>query len=170
MSIGSRIREAREAKNITLEALGAACGTTKQTIYKYETGVITNIPMDKIEGISKFLSVSPAYIMGWENASGETDLGLSAVDIAKWIDADPSEVSTVMDEMSFSNGLDSQAIAKIVAEVEKRKPTPVTESGQNRNVLRLAGRDGSYVERNLTDEQMAAIKMMIEQLPDADDL
>lgn len=53
---------------------------------------------------------------------------------------------------------------------QKEKPTPVSESGPNRNVLRLAGRDGSYVERNLTDEQMAAIKMMIEQLPDADDL
>lgn len=52
----------------------------------------------------------------------------------------------------------------------EEKPTPVSESGPNRNVLRLAGRDGSYVERNLTDEQMAAIRMMIEQLPDADDL
>ena len=170
MSIGSRIRETREAKNITLEALGAACGTTKQTIYKYETGVITNIPMDKIEGIAKFLCVSPAYIMGWENASGETDLGLSAIDIAKWIDADPTEVSAVMDEMSFSNGLDSQAIAKIVAEVEKRKPTPVSESGQHVNVVKIAGRDGSFMEKRLTDEQIKALQTIIEQMPDADDL
>lgn len=78
MSIGGRIREARKAKNITLEALGAACGTTKQTIYKYETGVITNIPMGKIERIATFLDISPAYIVGWENSAGEPDLGLTA--------------------------------------------------------------------------------------------
>lgn len=57
-----------------------------------------------------------------------------------------------------------------VLEKEKKRPTPVSESGPKRNVLRLAGRDGSFVERSLTDEQMAAIKMMVEQLPDADDL
>lgn len=53
---------------------------------------------------------------------------------------------------------------------QKEKPTLVSEGGPKRNVLRLAGRDGSFVERSLTDEQVAAIKMMIEQLPDADDL
>ena len=53
---------------------------------------------------------------------------------------------------------------------QEERPTPVAESGPNRNILKLAGRDGSYVERNLTDEQLAAVKMMIEQLPDANDL
>lgn len=38
------------------------------------------------------------------------------------------------------------------------------------NTIRLAGRDGSYVERRLTDEQMRAFKLMLQQLPDADDL
>ena len=38
------------------------------------------------------------------------------------------------------------------------------------NTIRLAGRDGSYVERHLTDEQMRAFKLMLQQMPDADDL
>ncbi len=38
------------------------------------------------------------------------------------------------------------------------------------NIIKIAGRDGSYVERKLTDDQLDLIKRMIEQMPDADDL
>lgn len=68
MSIGSRIKAAREAKKMTQEELGAACGTTKQSIFKYETGVVTNIPLDKLEKIANVLDMSPATLMGWENS------------------------------------------------------------------------------------------------------
>ena len=41
----------------------------------------------------------------------------------------------------------------------------------NRNVLRIAGRDGSYIVKVLTDEQMKAFITMVDHLPDAyDDL
>lgn len=36
-----------------------------------------------------------------------------------------------------------------------------------RNIIRIAGRDGSYEERVLTDEQIAAVKSILSQLPDA---
>jgi len=35
------------------------------------------------------------------------------------------------------------------------------------NIIRIAGRDGSYQERQLTDEQMAALKAILDQMPDA---
>ena len=57
---------AREAKQITQEELGATCGTTKQSIFKYESGVVTNIPLDRLEKIAVELDVSPAYLMGWD--------------------------------------------------------------------------------------------------------
>lgn len=66
MRIGERIKYNRELLKMTQDELGAACGTSKQTIFKYENGIITNIPLDKIEKISKALNVSPAYLMGWE--------------------------------------------------------------------------------------------------------
>lgn len=44
------------------------------------------------------------------------------------------------------------------------------DKGENRNTIKIAGRDGSFVERNLTDEQLDLFKKMIDQLPDADDL
>ena len=64
-TIGCRIRNAREALGITQTQLGKLCGTTKQTIFKYENGIVTNIPMDRIEVIAKHLNVSPCYLMGW---------------------------------------------------------------------------------------------------------
>ena len=66
MTVGSRIKEAREAKDLTQEQLGKAVGTTKQTIFKYEAGIITNIPLDRLEQIASVLSVSAASLMGWD--------------------------------------------------------------------------------------------------------
>ena len=34
------------------------------------------------------------------------------------------------------------------------------------NIIRIAGRDGSYRERHLTDEQMAALKAILDQMPE----
>ena len=65
--IGDRIRAARIKKNMTLEDVARRAGVTRQTIQKYETGIITNIPSDKIEAIAAALHVTPAYLMGWEN-------------------------------------------------------------------------------------------------------
>ena len=45
MTIGKRIKDAREAKGATQDELAKAANTTKQTIYKYENGIVTNMPM-----------------------------------------------------------------------------------------------------------------------------
>jgi len=73
MTIGARIKTAREHKRLTQEELGALCGTTKQTIFKYETGVVTNIPLDRIERMAAVLDTTPAYIMGWEEPAPPQD-------------------------------------------------------------------------------------------------
>ena len=66
MTIGQRIRVARERQNLTLEEVAKLCNTTKQTIFKYENEIVTNIPYDKIVLLSNALSVSPSYLFGWE--------------------------------------------------------------------------------------------------------
>ena len=71
MTKGEKIRIAREAKGMTQEELGAICGASKQTIYKYEQGIITNIPSDKVELIASALGIDPAYIMGWDGTPKE---------------------------------------------------------------------------------------------------
>jgi len=66
MSLGDAIRTARENANLTQGELGKLCGITKQTIYKYESGVITNIPLDRLEKIAAVLNVSPSILLGWD--------------------------------------------------------------------------------------------------------
>ena len=67
MTVGERIKIEREKNHLTQEELGLRCGTTKQTIFKYETGIITNIPLDRLEKISSVLGVLPSYLMGWDD-------------------------------------------------------------------------------------------------------
>mgnify|MGYP000991267740 FL=1 len=66
MTKGDRIRYARENCKLTQEDLAQKLNTTKQTIHKYESGLITNIPSEKIELMAKIFNLSPAYLMGWE--------------------------------------------------------------------------------------------------------
>ena len=58
MTIGERIREARTAKGLTQEQLAEQVHVTKQAVYKYETGIVTNIPLDKLESIAACLGVA----------------------------------------------------------------------------------------------------------------
>ena len=77
MSVGLRIKIAREQRNMTLDEVAKRCETTKQTIYKYENEIVTNIPYDKIVLLSKALDVTPSYLFGWdekENSPSEPQL------------------------------------------------------------------------------------------------
>lgn len=65
--LGKRIRTLREKAGLTQTELANAIGTSKQNIYKYEQGIITNIPLDRIETIASVLNTSPAYLMGWDD-------------------------------------------------------------------------------------------------------
>jgi transcriptional regulator with XRE-family HTH domain len=62
---GKRIKFLREKAGMSQDELAQKLNTTKQTIYKYEMGIVTNIPSDKIEKMALIFHISPAYIMGW---------------------------------------------------------------------------------------------------------
>lgn len=66
MSKGERLKELRLKHNFTLEEIGKKINVARQTYFKYENDIITNIPTDKIEALAKIYDVSEAYIMGWE--------------------------------------------------------------------------------------------------------
>lgn len=66
MTIGQRIKSAREARGMTQDEIAKLCKTTKQTIFKYENDIVTNIPYGKIELLISALSVTPSYLFGWE--------------------------------------------------------------------------------------------------------
>lgn len=78
MTKGERIKLLREKANMTQEELAKLLNTTKQTIYKYEQSVVTNIPSDRVERIAEVLNTTPAYIMGWESDKPETSKKIDA--------------------------------------------------------------------------------------------
>lgn len=74
LTIGQKIKSLRTQLDFTQEDLAQAANTTKQTIHKYETGIISNIPASKIKAIADKLNTTPAYLMGWDNKQNEPDI------------------------------------------------------------------------------------------------
>ena len=60
MSFGANLKALRKERGMTLEDLAKLVGTSKQTIQRYESGVITAIPQEKIEALAHALGASPS--------------------------------------------------------------------------------------------------------------
>lgn len=59
MGIKDRLKRSRLDNNMTLEDLAKKVGVSRQTIQRYESGVISNIPSDKIELMASALGTTP---------------------------------------------------------------------------------------------------------------
>lgn len=112
---------------MTLEQVANIVGVGKSTVRKWETGMIANMRRDKIALLASALGTTPAFLMGWENDSGERDLGLTALDIAKWLNTDPETVESVMDDMGWPD-INLEILSKISAEIGHRKNVAVKVS------------------------------------------
>lgn len=93
--IGARIRLKRKENGYTLEEVAAKLGVSKQTVQRYETGVISNIPSDKIELLSELFNISPAYIMGWDEHENSDNMIDSYYDTA-------AEMLELLEETGYS--------------------------------------------------------------------
>ena len=74
MNIGDRIKELRISSQMSQQELADKLNVAKQTVYKYENGIVTNIPSDKIEIMASLFHVSPQSIMGWDDTPCSSDL------------------------------------------------------------------------------------------------
>jgi len=124
-TIGERLRNLRDKKGYTLEKAGSLVGITKQTLYKYENGIITNIPSDKIEQLAKIYNVSPTYIMGWEDMPTNFEDPAEAI---KFILEQPAlmayggyNLETMSDEQILEIANDLLYALRLSAERHKRK-------------------------------------------------
>jgi repressor LexA len=66
----------RKSKGLTLDELAVMIGTSKQTIHRYETGAISNVPPSKIEGLANALGTTPSELMGWDE---DTDTSIKNI-------------------------------------------------------------------------------------------
>lgn len=82
MTIGERMRKRRENLGLTQVSVADKAGISKQTLYKYENDIVTNIPLPTISKIAEVLNVSESYLMGWEDEeiiieTVQTDIALT---------------------------------------------------------------------------------------------
>lgn len=65
MEFGSRLKEARKRKGLTLKELGQAIDRSDSVVQRYESGVISNLDNEVVSKLADAVDVSPAYLMGW---------------------------------------------------------------------------------------------------------
>lgn len=94
MKIGERLRKLRLDKNMTLEEVGKRLNISRQTLQRYESGVIGNIPSDKIENLAEIYNTSPAYIMGWEEKITDSEIDTIAAhhEDEEWTEEELAEI------------------------------------------------------------------------------
>ena len=67
--LSTKLKSLRKEKGMSLEQIAEAVGISRQTVHRYETGAISNIPHDKIEALARVLGTTPSILMGWDNDS-----------------------------------------------------------------------------------------------------
>lgn len=72
MTVGERIKSLRLKIGMSQVEFAEKIDVSKQTLYKYENNIITNIPSDKIEAAANVGGTSPAALMGWDESSKST--------------------------------------------------------------------------------------------------
>ena len=118
-SIGKNIKALRLSRKMTLADVAEKTGVSRQTIQRYESGAITNIPSDRIEKLAHVFGVTPAALMGWSDTSTDqwqpTLTEKDQRDIAK-------EVENILDGLDNRTALsfDGEAIDDTTKELLKK--------------------------------------------------
>ena len=66
MTTGERMKERRKTLGLSAEYVAEKLGVSPATIYRYEKGDIEKMPGNILEPISRILSTTPAFLMGWD--------------------------------------------------------------------------------------------------------
>ena len=113
MSKGERLKQLRD--NISMSQTEAAdrIGVSKQTLYKYEKDLITNIPSDIVEKISSLYNTTPAYIMGWEDENGNRTFHGQLIDIYVDANAQKEREERALTILSQIEALDPEEQAEL---------------------------------------------------------
>lgn len=100
MNICERLKRRRKELGYTLQYVADKTNIARQTVHKYENGIISNIPSDKIECLAKVLKTTPAYLMGWED--NQTEQSIDKILIEALTELSEEETIKVM---AFIEGL-----------------------------------------------------------------
>jgi transcriptional regulator with XRE-family HTH domain len=73
MGFKENIKNKRLELNMTLEEVSSKLRISKPTLQRYESGVISNVPFDKIELLADILQTTPSRLMDWNEDLNEDE-------------------------------------------------------------------------------------------------
>lgn len=128
-------------------------------------GILHNVNVDRIKALAKTQGLTMTYLC---SLFGKRATFLSDVRLGK-DHIDENELSIIADKLNttveyLTGQTDDPACP------DEKKPAAETGDELKENTIRIVGRDGSYIEKTLTDEQIQALRTMLDALPDANDL
>ena len=94
MTTGDRIRYYRKLNNMTMVELAQKIGVKHSAIYKYETGRVTNIPVENINKMAYAFNIPARYLIDWISDDPTPELDLNA---------DEQNIITVYRQLSDEN-------------------------------------------------------------------
>ena len=108
MTTGQHIKKRREELNISQTELANRVKISKQTLYKYEHDIVTNIPYDTIIALSDALDCSGAFLLGWmDNSQYDSEYIKNATDLYNQIMSAPPEIQAAISTLLKSQQCDS---------------------------------------------------------------
>ena len=72
------IKQRREELGLTMEQVAAACGVSRPTVSRWESGEIKDMRREKVIALAKALRTTPAYLLGAAIEIGQSDISSSA--------------------------------------------------------------------------------------------
>lgn len=139
MTVGERIRYIRKQRNMTIDVLAKSVGVTRQTISRYETGSIAEIPRSKLEKIADELRVKCDYLEGWtiesQRDSAQFDIQQLKVELAN--------AKTENERVEIENSIEvlEESYKDLLLAIEMLSSTPTnsgfgTHSLENKHTIR----------------------------------
>ena len=161
-----RLRDLCEDRNMTVNELVQILDLSTGSPTAWKNGTVPRAAT--IQKIAQYFIVSADYLSGLTDdpIDYENDGDLIASIPSSYLEACDGDVRRAY---AMMEAVDEENLGK--------RALTLTEKGErssvvgNMNILRIAGRDGAFEERVLTDEQLATVKAFLKLLPDAcDDL
>lgn len=93
-------------------------------------------------------------------------VGVSKATVKRW---ESGEIANIRRDKIYKLAVALRTTPSYLMGWDEEDPTPVSGRQPTRNTIKIAGRDGSFVERELTDDQLTLMKNMLDQLKPIDD-
>lgn len=160
LTIGEKIKYYREKLGLTQEDVANRLNTKPQNVYKYEKGIIENIPLTNIVAMAELFEITPAELAGWSNPFIVSDASPFDRDHDSSVPSDNEEFTLteeektlifryrenphLQEEINSILGINRKTIDTDTTYVCKKAPT---ESSSKNGVLRAASTTASKFKK-----------------------